>query len=176
MSSPIMQQVEISTWPPGILRMDQRIDFSVRGSIPHGFGPMLEVAVKDFIVSSHVPDGIDLKGFYNQTLSAMASATVLAQGGELWLGTKGDELLIYVLAHIGNDFDGRLSYNISQCWVRKDYRGNGIVKEWWEAIRSRAKDCLCKHLSMTSSRSPKAYMRWLGGGLQEYATILKQEI
>lgn len=168
--------VEWNVWPPNILRLDMEPIFSVRKSIPSGFAPILEVAVKDFIVSSHVPEGIDIQGFYNQTLSAIASSTVLGQGGEFWMGTKNDELLIYVLANFGNDLDGRLSYNISQCWVRKDYRGNPIVKKWWEAIRQRAKDFLCKHIVITSSRNPEAYMRWLGGGLHHYVTLLKQEI
>lgn len=147
--------------------------FRVIKSIPDGISNQIEMAVIDFIDCSHVSESIDKRGFRNQTLQAIANASVLNGGGEFWIGTLKGELLIYTLGHISNDFDGRLSYNISQTWVRKDYRGNPIVKEWWKAIKQRAKDCLCGHLVITSSRNPKAYERWLGDGLEIYATLLK---
>lgn len=161
---------------PTVIPFVQSPSFRIIKDVPRGMSGQIEHAVLDFIASSDTPNGIDLKGFYRQTLQAMAGATILNQGGELWIGTKDNELLVYVLAHIGNDLDGKLSYHISQTWVRKDYRGNPIVKEWWKQIKQRASDCLCGHLVITSSRSPKAYERWLGDGMTHYACLLKMSL
>ncbi|WP_230685497.1 hypothetical protein, partial [Streptococcus pneumoniae] len=77
-----------------------------------------------------------------QTLQAIANSTVLSGAGEFWIGTLNGELLIYTMAYINNDFDGKLAYHISQTWVKKEWRGDPIVKEWWGQIKQRAKDCL----------------------------------
>jgi len=84
-------------------------------------------------------------------------------------------VVVYGLAHVSKDIDQKLVYHISQMWVAKEFRGKPIVKEWWAQIRQRAKDCFCKHLVIVSSRSPKAYKRFLHG-MQDYATLLKEEI
>lgn len=155
----------------------ERPDFELAKAIPEGFAPQLELAVKDFIVSSHLPDGIDQEGFYRQTLQAMAAASYLNQGGELWLGRLNGKLVTYILAHVGNDYDGRLNYCVTQAWVRKDQRGKKWVKKAWEQVRQRAKDCLCKHFSCISSReNDQAYCRFLGKGFRKYASILKEEL
>lgn len=150
--------------------------FRVIDALPDGMSPQIEAAVVDFMKSSDMPEGVQLMGFYNQTLQAIANATILQGNGEFWIGTLNGELLIYTLAYINNDFDGRLAYHISQTWVKKEWRGNPIVKEWWGQIKQRAKDCLCGHLCLTSSRNPKAYERWLGDGMKHYATLLKQSL
>lgn len=116
-------------------------------------------------------------GFFNQTLQSIASASYLNQGGDFWLGTMNGNLVIYILAHIGNDYDGRLSYTVTQAWVRKDQRGKKWVKEVWEEVRARAKNCMCKHFSVISSRGKTAaYCRFLGKGFHPYAEILKEEL
>lgn len=151
--------------------------FALSKVIPTGMVPQIENAVRDFMVSSHLPDGIDKEGFFRQTLQAIAAASYLNQGGELWLGISNGILLTYILAHVGNDYDGRLAYTVSQAWVRKDHRGQPWVKEAWEMVRHRAKDCLCKHFVVLSSRGKtKAYCRFLGKGFHPYAEILKEEI
>lgn len=151
--------------------------FRVVKTIPDGMSKQIEGAVVDFIKTSHMPKGIDLGGFYQQTLSAIANATYMGGGGDFWIGTEGNELTTYVLAHVTNDYDGRLNYFVSQAWVRKDQRGKQWVKEAWESIRKRAKDCFCKHLSITSTReNDSAYCRFLGGNFSKYASILKDEI
>lgn len=151
-------------------------EFGLAKAIPSGMAPELEVAVRDFMVSSHLPDGVDKEGFYRQTLQAIAAASYLNQGGELWLGIINGRLVTYILAHIGNDYDGRLSYTVTQAWVRKDQRGQKWVKESWEQVRKRAKDCLCKHFAILSSRgNDAAYCRFLGNGFKFYASILKEE-
>lgn len=154
----------------------QSPNFGLCRVIPEGMAPQIEMAVRDFIVSSHLPDGVDPEGFSRQTLQSIAAASYLSQGGELWLGILGGRLVTYILAHVGNDYDGRLAYTVTQAWVRKDQRGQKWVKEAWEKVRQRAKDCLCKHFVVLSSRgNDKAYCRFLGKGFHFYASILKEE-
>lgn len=154
----------------------EKPEFRLHSNIPSGFAPQIENAVRDFMVTSHMPAGVDQMGFYNQTLQAIAAASYLHQGGELWLGISGDQLWTYILAHVGNDFDGRLAYTVTQAWVRKDQRGKPWVKEAWGQVRQRAKDCLCKHFVVFSSRGKTdAYCRFLGKGFHPYAEILKEE-
>lgn len=153
------------------------IDFRISKGIPEGMASQVENAVVDFIKTSHVPDGIDLNGFYYQTLQAIANIAVLHGAGDLWIGTIDGEMVTYILAHVANDFDGRLSYNVTQAWVRKDQRGKKWVKEAWEQVRQRAKDCLCKHFTVFSSRGKtEAYCRFLGKGFHKYCEILKEEL
>lgn len=156
--------------------MKEKPYFRVVKSLPVGLTPQIEAAIQDFMLTSHMPEGIELRGFYYQTLQAMANAAILGGGGELWLGTIEGELVVYVLAYINNDFDGRLAYHVSQAWIKKEYRGKPIAKEWWAQIKQRARDCLCGHLCLTSSRNPKAYARWLGDGMTYYAALLKQAL
>jgi predicted butyrate kinase (DUF1464 family) len=151
--------------------------FRIVKSIPEGMAPEIEAAVLDFMKSSHMPHGIDLKGFYYATLQAIANSSVLGGAGDLWLGTMDGNLVTYILAHVNNDYDGRLNYMVTQAWVRKDQRGQSWVKQAWEKVRQRAKDCLCGHFSVISSRGhTKAYCRFLGKGFNEYAQILKSEL
>lgn len=151
--------------------------FRVTKTIPLGMSSQLEMAVIDFIRSSHLPDGVDVIGFRNQTLQAMANSSVLGGSGDLWIGTIGNELVTYILAHVNNDYDGRLNYMVTQAWVRQDQRGKPWVKDAWEQVRQRAKDCFCFHFSIISSRGKtEAYCRFLGKGFHPYAEILKSEI
>lgn len=153
-----------------------KIDFGLSKVIPNGSAPQIEAAVRDFMVSSHLPEGVDKEGFFRQTLQAIASASYLGQGGDLWLGFMGGVIVTYILAHVGNDYDGKLAYTVTQAWVRKDQRGQKWVKEAWEKVRQRAKDCLCKHFAILSSRgNDKAYCRFLGKGFHFYCSILKEE-
>lgn len=151
--------------------------FEVYKSLPEGIGKQLEAGVVDFIKSSGTPESIDKNGFYYQTLQALAAASVLNQGGELWLGVHQNELWTYVLAHIDNGFDGRLAYTVTQAWVREDQRGKPWVRWAWAKIRQRAKDSLCKHFVVLSTKeNTKAYCRFLGKGFKKYCEILKEEI
>lgn len=155
---------------------EEHPSFGVVKIIPKWAVPQVEAAVKDFIKTSHLPQGIDIPGFYYQTLEAIAGATYLGGSGDFWLATHNGQVVVYGLAHISKDIDQKLCYHISQMWVTKEFRGKPIVKTWWEQIRQRAKDCFCKHLVITSSRNPKAYKRFLGNGMHDYATLLKEEI
>ena len=151
--------------------------FELFKHIPDGVSPQIEKGVQDFIKSSHLPKGVDIAGFYQQTLRAIANASYLNQGGDLWLGFIDGQLVTYILAHIGQDIDHRLSYVVSQAWVRKDQRGEKWVREAWQKVRQRAKDCFCGHLMVISSRgNDKAYCRFLGKGFHHYASMLKEEL
>lgn len=152
-------------------------DFSLVKTIPKGFASQIENAVRDFMESSNLPDGVDKEGFYVQTLQSIAAASYLNQGGELWLGTIDGKLAIYLLANVSPNFDGKLAYMVTQAWVRKDQRGKKWVKDAWKMVRQRAKDCMCSHFGVFSSRGKtKAYCRFLGKGFHYYAEILKEEI
>jgi len=151
------------------------IDFRVIKQIPDGLSPVIQSAVHDFMDASGT-EGINPDGFYSLTLESIANSTYLNGGGEFWVGTRAGELLIYILAVVSRDLDGKLCYCVNQAWVRKDYRGNPIVKQWWEQIRQRAKDLFCKHLMITSSRGHKAYERFLGHGMKHYADLLKETL
>lgn len=152
-------------------------EFGLSNVIPPGFAPQIEAAVRDFMVSSHLPDGVDKEGFYRQTLQGIAAASYLNQGGEFWLGTMNGRLVTYILARVGTDYDGKLSYTVTQAWVRKDQRGQPWVREAWKKVRQRAKDCLCSHFAIFSTRgNDKAYCRFLGKGFHFYCSVLKEEI
>lgn len=168
--------IKVECLSPHMTLVDSSPQFELHKSIPSGIAPQIEMAVRDFMVSSHLPEGVDKEGFYRNTLQAIAGASYLNQGGDLWLGFSRGTLYTYILAHIGNDYDGRLAYTVTQAWVRKDQRGQPWVKEAWEQVRQRAKDCFCKHFAIISSRgNDKAYCRFLGKGFHFYASILKEE-
>lgn len=172
-----MPPLSVESLVPELTIKPVRPVFSIARAIPDGMGPQIEEAVKDFIRSSGIPRGVDIQGFYNQTLQGIANAAIQGQGNDLWLGVAGDELWIYLLGHLGNDIDGRMTYTVSQAWVRKDQRGQKWVKEVWAQVRQRAKNCLCKHFMVISTKENDAvYCRFLGRGFHKYATLLKEEI
>ena len=152
--------------------------FGLYRAIPEGIAPQLQRAVEDFIKTSHVPKGVDLASFYQQTLQAIAARSAMNQpGGDLWLGINRGELWTYILSHLGNDIDGRMTYTVTQAWVKKEQRGKSWVKQAWEKVRQRARDCFASHFVVISSRgNDAAYCRFLGKGFHFYASILKEEL
>jgi hypothetical protein len=172
-----MIQVE-SLSPHFSLQKEEAPVFGLCKSIPDGIPSQIEAAVKDFMATSHIPKGIDPRSFYQQTLQTIAARAVMNQpGGELWLGISGGDLWTYILAHVGQDLDGRLAYTVTQAWVRKDQRGKKWVKQAWQKVRQRAKDCFASHFVVISSRgNDAAYCRFLGKGFHFYASILKEEL
>lgn len=151
--------------------------FELARAIPEGFNEQFSDAVIDFMKSSRLPEGIDVKMFFYQTLQAIANSAILGQGRDLWLGIHGNELYTYILATICPDFDGRLAYTVSQAWVRKDQRGKPWVKEAWMKVRQRAKDTLCSHFVVYSTKeNTAAYCRFLGKGFHKVSEVLKEEL
>ena len=146
-------------------------------AIPEGFSEQIQEAVKDFIQTSPLPQGVEERGFYYQTLQAIAQSALWGQGRDLWLGIHGNELYTYILATLSPDFDGRLAYTVSQAWVRKDQRGKPWVRKAWQKVRQRAVDTLCSHFVVYSTKeNTKAYCRFLGKGFKKYSEILKEEL
>lgn len=155
----------------------QKPVFEICRAIPEGLREQISKAVIDFVVASELPKGIDKNGFYYQTLQSIANSAILGQGRELWLGIHGDELWTYILAGIAPDFDGRLAYTVHQAWVRKDQRGKPWVREAWQKVRERAKDTLCSHFVVNSTKGrTEAYCRFLGKNFHKVAEVLKEEL
>lgn len=171
-----MQSVD--TFTSAGLSVDAKIDaiyfFRTHG-LQKGLYPQMEAAVRDFIESSRIKN-VDKEGLYNQTLEAIANITVNKGSGDLWIGMQNGRLLVYVMGSVIREVDGKLTYWVSQGWVHKDMRGSPIVKDWWEQIRERARECFCKHVVVVSSRGTKAYCRWLGPGFHPHLTILKEDL
>lgn len=157
------------------VKFEEMPTFQIVKAIPDGFSVQIQEAVKLFMNDSNMPKGVNWEGFYNQTLKTIAQSTVLGQGGDLWLGIKGNELYTYILAYVGQSVDDRLSYVVNQAWVRKDQRGQPWVRDAWQKVRQRAKDTMCAHLLVLSSKeNTQAYCRFLGKNFHKHAEILKE--
>lgn len=152
------------------------LKFEIVKDIPSKYTAQIENAVRDFMVSSHLGEGISPEGFLQQTLQSISNATFLNGVGDFWLMTEKDRVLAYVLAHITRDIDNTLTYWASQAWVHRDRRGDISIPMAWQKIRERAKACFCKHIVVVSSRGSEAYCRWLGKGWHEYARLLKEDL
>lgn len=151
--------------------------FYLAQSIPPGMNEQFSAAVADFMNSSNMPSGVDKQGFFHQTLQSIANSAILGQGRELWLGIHDGNLYTYILAGIGVDSDGRLSYTVSQAWVREDQRGKRWVRDAWQKVRQRAKDTLCSHFVVHSTKAnTAAYCRFLGKGFHKVSETLKEEL
>jgi hypothetical protein len=139
----------------------------------------IERAVASFVQDAHTEaSGADPRGLYNQTIETLASRLIIApsESCQVWLADEGGEVMCYVLAHISKDVDNQMCYWITQCWVSPVIRGQRLVKEWFQLLRSEAKRCLCKHIIIPSSRGVEAYCRFLGKGWKPYVTLLKEDI
>lgn len=154
-------------------------DLQIVTEIPKDLGnKAIEAAVQAFIKDSHIEDmHVDAKGFYQQTLESIASATYFKSAGKfLWLAWHEGQVLAYCLSSVSRDVDARLTYHLEQAWVRKDIRRHPIVKTWYELFRTHAKQLLCSHITVVSCRSTKAYLRFLGANWHQYFTVLKEDI
>ena len=134
----------------------------------------VEAAVLSFIDDSGAKG--DKLGIFNQTIETIANATFLGRGGDFWLSEKDGEAIAFIIANITKDIDNRLCYWVNAAWVRQDFRGNPIVKDWWEGVREHAKRCFCRHLVIVSSRGDKSYPRFLKHNLEKYADLLKEDL
>lgn len=145
--------------------------------LPQGSNKAIEQAVQSFIKDSHVYLTSAPLGFYQQTLESIASATHLKGSGDFFLALDDDgSVASYALGNVSKDVDNTLVYWGTQAWVAPKYRGQPIVKEWFEVIRQRAMECFCKHIIIVSSRGDKGYCRFLGKGYHLYAHLLKEDL
>ena len=141
--------------------------------------PLKPLAIEDAIYAfiSEIDVKGDPIGFFDQTVGSIAAATYLKQGGDFWLAHEDGEVIAYALGHVTRDVDNRLTYWLSQAWIRKDRRGLPFAKECWEKMRQQAKNYLCAHIIVVSGRdNNEAYCRFLGTGMKPYATLLKEDI
>jgi len=135
----------------------------------------LEEAIENFTKEVDIKG--DVNGFIQQTKERILSATYLRTPGEhFWLAAQGETICGYVLSKIVRDIDNSLCLWVSQAWVDPKWRHHRIVKESWRKITDFARKCQCKYLIIVSGRNSRAYMRWLGNGTHEYATLLKQNL
>ena len=117
----------------------------------------------------------DKEGFYLQTLETIGNA-IFKNLGDFWLIYEGSKACGYAIGSITRDIDNKLTYWGTQAYADPKIRHSPIVKEVWHSIRQYAKEHGCKHFAIISSRSTKAYLRYLGKQWHEYATILKEDI
>lgn len=122
---------------------------------------------------------IDIKGskqgFYEQTLETIANA-VFRGAGEFWLVYEGQKAYGYGIGSVAREVDNKLTYCATQAYMDPKIRRHPIVKQFWNAARERAKTLGCQHIIVVSSRSTKAYLRYLGKQWHVYATLLKEDI
>lgn len=138
----------------------------------------IERAVKAFVADSHTEEtNADPIGLFNQTLECIAQACLFNQDGkQFWIAEHEGEVFAYALTHVSKDVDNRLCYWMTQAWVHPKVRGHRIVKIWRDQLVAEGKRLLCKHIVIPSSRSTKAYLRFLGQGWHKYVTLLKVDL
>lgn len=138
----------------------------------------VERAVKSFVKDSHTEDTYaDPTGLYNQTLESIAQAVLFKMDGrQFWMAEYEGEVYAYALAHISKDVDNQLCYWITQAWVHPNVRTHKIVKLWKDQLVNEGKRMMCRHIVIPSSRSTKAYLRFLGKGWHKYVELLKVDL
>lgn len=135
----------------------------------------LEKAVRDFAKENHSPS--EEAGLIQQTYENILHATELkAPGRYLWLVLQDNSPVGYVLSHVSKDVDNKMCYWLTQAYADPSVRGEKFLKELYPVLKQHAKDLFCSHVLIPSSREAKAYMRWLGPDLHQYAVILKEDI
>jgi hypothetical protein len=145
----------------------------VRGQLPELKHLAIERAVRSFVEETDVHG--EPVGFFTQTMNNIHAAVHRGQG-DFWLCVEDGEVMGYMLGHVTHDVDNSLTYWLAQCWAHPSKRGTPLVKEWWQQIRTKAKDYFCKHIVVVSGRGTDAYCRFLGTGWHEYARLLKEDI
>lgn len=143
------------------------------------FPGALERAVQSFIEDSHTEEtGANPTGLYQQTIEGIAAATFFRANDsrDFWLADDGGEVMAYALTHVSKDVDNSLCYWMTQAWVHPVMRGSKDVKSWIQLFKDDAKQKMCKHMIVPSSRGIEAYCRFLGKNWKPYVHLLKQEI
>lgn len=151
--------------------------FRVVQELPKGINTgEVERVVREFVNDAHIPEQ-EKEGLYQQTLEGIAQCLFFKMDGQqFWLAEQEGEILAYVRTHVAKDVDNQLCYWVTQAWVSPKVRGRRIVKEWFQDLRNEAKRLMCRHIIIPSSRSTKAYLRFLGKKWHVYVTLLKEDI
>lgn len=157
----------------GVKTPKLRLTRLIPESLRHG---AVEDAVMAFMSENDVQGS--KRGFFQQTIQAIAAATFLNTNGskDFWVAEEEGEVMGYVLASVNVDIDNSLCYWIHQAWVHKKYRGHLVVKESLKTIKEHAKKLMCSHLIAIGNRKPQAYCRFLGQKTEIYAHLLKMDL
>lgn len=140
----------------------------------------IENAVANFVQESDTEYNCPLnrQGLFQQTMQNIGNLVINKPNGcFLWIDIdEVGRVLGYVLTHISRDVDNELCYYMTQAWLHPKLRNGRYAKEAIKLLRSHAKQMLCKHIIVVSSRNTKAYLRFLGGKFHPYVTLLKEDI
>lgn len=155
------------------------IELQKIAELPKTLNPLaIERAVQQFM-----QDGGELRvegnevGLYQETLESIANASFMGLGGrDFFLAVEDGEVVAFALCMVDKGLGNRLCYRISKVWVHKKYRHTKQVKIWFQQLRERAKNLLCQHITVPSSRGDKAYCRFLGKGWHPYMVMLKEDL
>lgn len=148
-------------------------------SLPKLLPNEIEKAVESFIKESGaLVDGVDEKGLYEQMIRSIADIVLFkkAPHAQFWLAHENERVVAFCFSHWGYGVDGRLCLWLTDAWIAKEYRGIKRAKAYFHTFREFAKNSLCKHILVVSSRENKSYCRFLGKGWKPYFTVLKEDI
>lgn len=155
--------------------LSKTVSFRIVNDLNETIARQLAGAINEFMKDSDLGRGVDEIGYFEATKNAMIEACL--GNGDLWIGTLDEALVIYILAGMSNEVDNRLTYWVSQAWVRKDQRGLPWVRQAWQTIRERAIETKCAHIVTISGReNNEAYCRFLGKGWHIYGVLLKEDL
>lgn len=140
----------------------------------------IERAVKNFCQESDTEYNscTNKHGLYQQTMQNIGNLVINKPNGSfLWLDVdEVGRVLGYVLTHISRDVDNELCYYMTQAWLHPKLRNGRYTRQAIQLLRNHAKQMLCKHIIVVSSRNTKAYLRFLGGKFHPYVTLLKEDV
>ncbi len=136
-------------------------------------------ALESFIHDSHVVvEGVDILGIRQQLRDSVAASVIFKNSPEsfIWVAEENGEVAAWAMTQKRLGIDNTQCYWMTNAWVAKPHRFKPYVKDWFQTLRADAKAQGCAHILIPSSRSSRAYCRFLGGGFKEYLTILKEDI
>jgi len=120
----------------------------------------------------------NMQGLFQQTMENIGNIVITKPAGQfLWLDTDAvGRVNGYVLTHVSKDVDNKFCYYMTQAWLYPKFRNTHYSKEAIKLLRQHAKELMCKHIIVVSSRNTKAYIRFLGGKFKPYVMLLKEDI
>ncbi len=139
----------------------------------------LDRAIENFVADSHsVVDNVSADGLCGELAKCVAASIVFKNSPDsfVWVAEDAGEAAAWAMTQVRKDIDGSKCYWMTNAWVAKQHRFKPYVKEWFQTLRADAKAQGCSHILIPSSRSSRAYCRFLGGGFKEYLTILKEDV
>lgn len=139
----------------------------------------LEHCVDDYIHTCKVEKcGVTPEGFKKQVLKAIGnSLDPRLPQAHCWLVLDDSgKVAGFSLTHFDVMVDDRLTYWMSDGWVREDLRNSHYVKEWVKEIRNFGVVSGASHILFPCSRAARAWQMFLGRKFKKYVTILKEDL